>query len=68
MIDTRLERKMGSEVLETVADIQMTPKDNVKRFLVLQKRLKKQVARYQEYTGSEFLLNTSPSHYGYELN
>ena len=61
----RLERKLGSEILATIADIQITPKDNLKRFLVLKKRLEKQVRRYTELTGSDFLMKDKISEYGY---
>lgn len=65
MINPRIERKLGADILATIADIELTPKDQIKRFLILKKRLKKRIARYTEYTGSEFLLH-KPSQYGFE--
>lgn len=65
MIDPRRERKMGARILATIAEIQSTPTDNVKRFVLLRKRLEKVVERYKAYTGRD---NLDPLvDYGYTL-
>lgn len=66
-IDPKIERKLGAEILETVASIQILPKDQPKAFIVLRKRLEKRVKRYQEYTGSDFLLHKQED-YGFETS
>lgn len=55
MINERIARKLGTDIVTTLADITLVPKDNVKRFLVLKKRLAKQIDRYKEYTGRDTL-------------
>lgn len=65
MIDIKRERKMGADILETVRDIQATPHDNIKRFIILKKKLEKFIKRYQEYTGRDTLDPTVD--YGFEM-
>lgn len=60
------EKKLGRRVLELVSEIAACPHDNVRRFLVLERNLKRAVKAYREYTGSDFLLGKSPAHYGME--
>lgn len=55
MIYSRTERKMGARILATVAEIQITPNDNIQRFTVLKRQLVRYTKAYKEFTGSERL-------------
>ncbi len=65
MTNVRLERKLGRDFLQTVADIMQCPQDNLKQFQVLERRLTRLAKNYQDLTGSEKLLHT-PDFYGFE--
>lgn len=65
MIDTRQEKKLGRAFIETLLDLQSTPQDNVKRFSIAKRSMKRAGRRYQEYTDSETLLH-SYRYYGFE--
>lgn len=60
----RTERKLGRAILEIIQDVQRTPNDNLPRYLLLERKLKKATVRYQEHTGSDHLLHPA-SHYGF---
>jgi hypothetical protein len=64
-MNDRQERKLGRDVLETISEIGTCPRDNVRQFLVLKKRLVRRVKAYQIYTGSEKLLHKA-DYYGFE--
>lgn len=49
--DSHKARKLRRAVLATVANITMTAPSNIKRFLLLKRRLEKDIARFEEYTG-----------------
>lgn len=66
MINPTEEKKLGRIILETMNEIAATPHDNVRRFLIVERRLKRAVKAYRDYTGSDYLLGTSPAHYGME--
>jgi len=65
MINPRTERKLGRAILELVADMQATPRDNVARFMIIRKKMLKAVERYKEYTGRDNLLPDVD--YGYKI-
>jgi len=49
------ERKFARAILSTLAEIQITPRDNQHRFNILEKRLKKQVQCFRDFTGRDTL-------------
>lgn len=55
MINPRIERKMGNEILETMSEIYLLDRSNLKRFKILQHRLDKRIKRFKEYTGRDTL-------------
>lgn len=65
MAKDKQEVKLGRAVLEAITEIQETPKDNVKRFLVVERKLKRAVKAYKAYTGSDYLIGKTTAHYGF---
>lgn len=55
MTTTRIERKLGRAILRTIADIELCPPDSIKQFLVLKRRLKRNVDAFKELTGRDIL-------------
>lgn len=66
-MDLNKEKKLGRVILETMNEIVATSPDNVRRFLVLDRNLRRAVKAYRAYTGSDYLLGKSPAYYGMEM-
>jgi len=58
------EIKYGRAVIESFMEIQKTPKDNVKRFIIVRRQLERAAKKYSAHTKSEFLLH-EPAYYGF---
>jgi hypothetical protein len=65
-MDINKEKKLGRAILEIVSEISTTPYENVRRFLILDRNLKRAVKAYRDHTGSDYLLGKTPAYYGLE--
>lgn len=64
MTTSRIERKLGRRILATIAEMRETPRDNLKRFTVVQHRLARFVEQYKATTGKDRLIHPM-EYYGY---
>ncbi len=65
IIDPRIERKLGKRVLALMMEIRSVPQGDIKRFVVVKRKLARAVADYTKYTGRDTL---DPNvDYGYHI-